>query len=81
MLEVFEVPDWPPGLHRQFGGGGGGTPRGLNLRLGLKMVQSLYCRPSTNIDPPAAMWRGGMHLTLAVVKGDISDHKSTTVRN
>lgn len=61
--------------------GVGGTPRGLNLRLGLKMVQSLYCRPSTNIDPPAAMWRGGMHLTLAVVKGDVSDHKSTTVRN
>ncbi len=53
------------------GGGGGVCPRGLNLRLGLKMVQSLYCRPSTNIDLPAAMWREGMHLTLAALKGDI----------
>lgn len=63
-LEVFEFSDRPPGLHSQLRA----TQRGLNPRLRLKMVQSLYCRTSTNIDPPAAMRRGGMHLTSAVLR-------------
>jgi len=61
-------------------GGREGTPKGLNPRLGLKMVQSLYCRPSTNIDPRSHVkWSHAFNITSA--EGRQLIHKSIIVIN